>query len=82
MRKSDDKWVYRTVLAGHTDNVNSVAFRPGKYAIGKCIAMMTPDVRLWDARAGELRFTVKGHTADVRASIAFHTGWHACGQWK
>ena len=68
-------WLYDTttyqevaLLAGHTSEVNSVAFSPD----GGTIASGSSDdtIRLWDARTGAHIRTLTGHTSTVY-SVAF-----------
>lgn len=58
-----------TVLAGHSDVVNTVAFGPS----GKSLASGGADnvILLWDVDSGEVRLTFDGHDLDVN-SIALH----------
>ena len=57
-----------TFLAGHTGDVNSVAFSPD----GKTITSGSSDntIRLWDVSTGTEIRTLQGHTDDVN-SVAF-----------
>ncbi len=66
-------------LEGHTDPVSSVAFSPdgsrlasaGGNLLRPDLLLWTPgEVKLWDARTGAQRFSLKGHTGGV-VSVAF-----------
>ncbi|MDE0087495.1 MAG: hypothetical protein OXU23_17365 [Candidatus Poribacteria bacterium] len=51
---------YKRTLIGQTDAVNSVAFCP----IGRTLAIGSDDrtIRLWNAKTGEHKRTLTGHT--------------------
>ncbi len=65
-----DAYTYQefTLLTGHTNHVNTVAFSPD----GVTLASGGSDnaVRLWDIRTGDIRRTLLGHTRAVTA-VAF-----------
>jgi WD40 repeat protein len=61
------KRTLRTTLAGHTDGVQGVCFRPDGQVLASAGGLSDPTVRLWDVARGVALRTLAGHTSAVRA---------------
>ena len=68
----------RTILTGHTAEVNAVAVAPdGSWLVS---GGADKTVRIWDASTGQLRTILTGHTAEVNAvAVAPDGSWLVSG---